>query len=519
MLLSPQDHSVSALARTTRQSWLVTWACLAAAGIALCVLFAHEVEGAVNVWFDSNAYNHCFLIIPVALYLGWHRRGSLAGLEPTPDARALALLVPLALMWLAAARLSVLEAQQLVVVAMFEVIALACVGPVIFRALLTPFLYLFFLVPTGYFLVPWLQNFTADFIVAGLHLVGIPVYSDGTLIEIPAGSFVVAEACAGLRFLIASVAFGVLFSAIMYRSRVRWLAFVALSIVVPIIANGMRAFGILVLAEVTGSPTAVMADHIIYGWGFFSAVTVLLIAVGMTFADRREDDGVAARGALAQERPETRPWMVAVVALVGLAIAATGPGFAEARDWRSASANFATAAPPAMAPRWHAVEDAEPGWKPLIIDPDREFLDRFTDGSVRIIRYVALYETGGFHNNLVRSQNAIADEDRWKLTASGKARTTLHGRRVTVATTGLARGLKRLTVWDFYVVTGRIVPSPMTAKLDQLRTLFGGDSGVAAFVAIAIETPESAPPPNEVLSGFLNDMTPLPDYLGSLAAR
>src|SRR5262249_29732051 len=160
---------------------------------------------------------------------------------------------------------------------MFQVTALTILGWRAYRALLAPLLYLYFLVPTGYFLVPTLQDVTSWFAVGGIKLVGIPVFSDGTFIEVPSGSFVVAEACAGLRFLIASVAFGVLFAVLMYRSYWRRAAFIALSIVAPIIANGIRAFGIIYASEMIGNPQAVEADHIIYGWGFFTLVTLLLI--------------------------------------------------------------------------------------------------------------------------------------------------------------------------------------------------------------------------------------------------
>jgi len=50
--------------------------------------------------------------------------------------------------------------------------------------LLLPLLYLYFLVPVGYELVPWLQGVTAWFAIEGLKLCGIPVYSDGLLIEV-----------------------------------------------------------------------------------------------------------------------------------------------------------------------------------------------------------------------------------------------------------------------------------------------------------------------------------------------
>jgi exosortase len=77
--------------------------------------------------------------------------------------------------------------------------------------LLGPLLYLFFLVPSGEFLVPKLQEFTASLAIGGLQIVGVPVYSDGIFIQIPEGAFVVAEACAGLRFLVASIAYGAIF--------------------------------------------------------------------------------------------------------------------------------------------------------------------------------------------------------------------------------------------------------------------------------------------------------------------
>src|ERR1700742_3821081 len=101
-----------------------------------------------------------------------------------------------------------------------------------FAALSAPLLYLFFLVPFGAFLTPVLQGFTAHFIDVGLGVLGIPHVVDAYFIEIPEGRFVVAEACAGLRFLIASIAFGVLYACLMYRGIWRRLGFIAASMVV-----------------------------------------------------------------------------------------------------------------------------------------------------------------------------------------------------------------------------------------------------------------------------------------------
>ncbi|MBV8591092.1 MAG: hypothetical protein JO212_13740, partial [Acetobacteraceae bacterium] len=35
---------------------------------AWAILFRQEIAAAIQVWVDSTAYNHCFLIIPIALY-------------------------------------------------------------------------------------------------------------------------------------------------------------------------------------------------------------------------------------------------------------------------------------------------------------------------------------------------------------------------------------------------------------------------------------------------------------------
>ena len=98
-------------------------------------------------------------------------------------------------------------------------------------------------------------------------IIGIPAYIDGYMIEIPQGTFFVAEACAGLRFLIASIAFGCLYALMMYRSPVRRGVFIVASIIVPIIANGFRGLGIVLsglpagqCAGRGGGPCAVRLD-------------------------------------------------------------------------------------------------------------------------------------------------------------------------------------------------------------------------------------------------------------------
>lgn len=498
-----------------RQNWRVLGGVLALAGLLLGYFFWQEIVGAYRVWLGSTAFSHCFLVLPVVGYLIWERRGVLAGVVPEPDFRVLLLLPVLSLAWLLAAVLNVLEGQQFLLMTMVQVMLLGVLGWRIYRRLLGPLLYLYLLVPSGEFLVPSLQDVTAHFIVWLLGVFHVPTFSDGIVISIPEGDFIVAEACAGLRFLIASIAFAAFFAMVVYRSWWRRAAFLALAMSVPIVANGIRAWGIIYLAHLTNDVTAVEADHIIYGWGFFSAIILLLIFIGTRFAD-----GGPVRPEPAADRAVPAFALRAPIVATGLAVAlaALGPiyaGFLESARWRL---DLAEAMPPAVAAPWHLDADSSDSWQPNVVSPDREFRDAFSSGTAgdrrQVQRYVALYDAYGRHNNLVRSPNRVYDEDTWVRTTLGTTAVTVDGKKATIDTAELRYQNHDRLVWYFYVVGGVVTGNALEAKLRQAELILSGRSAVSAFVAIATEDPDTPDGhPERVLGNFLGAMEPLAPYL------
>jgi len=305
---------------------------LAVSMLALGLLFHEELVAAIHTWIASTAYNHCFLVIPIATYLVWDRRETLHGFAAEPAPLIALAGIPIALVWLLAERLGIMEGRQLAAMSFVELLALAVLGRRLWWQLAGPLLYLYFLTPFGDFLTPKLQDITTVFVQHGLDLLQIPAYITGYTIEIPEGTFYIAEACAGLRFLIASIAFGVLYSLLMYRSPWRRVAFITASVVVPIIANGMRAVGIVALGHVLGSAKAAATDHVLYGWLFFSLVILILIALGLPF---REDIGPT-RSAVLSARPKQDGgdhWGGAAIAgFLVLLLAAVSPAVATQLD-------------------------------------------------------------------------------------------------------------------------------------------------------------------------------------------
>ena len=301
-----------------------------ALGLAVwAILFHDEIARAVAVWDASTAYSHCWFVLPIVLYLAWDRRGMAAGIPLRPVLWPALLVLPGTLTWLAAERLGIMEGRQLVAIGFVQLLFLAVLGWRLAWVFSAALLYLFFLVPFGAFLTHDLQRFTAGFTDIGLNLLGIPYFMDQFTIEIPEGTFYVAEACAGLRFLNASIAFGVLYACLIYRSPWRRAAFMLASCIVPVIANGFRALGIVVAGHLLGSAEAAAADHLIYGWVFFSAVILLLILAGLPFREDTVEPPAPRQPEPAPPPTRGAPWLAAGAVAAMVAI---GPALAAAID-------------------------------------------------------------------------------------------------------------------------------------------------------------------------------------------
>jgi exosortase A len=498
----------AALSGADGRMWLRDAAVLLIAIVVLAAIFWREASGAVAVWIQSPTFNHGFLILPIALYMMWTRHDGVAALPHRPAAWAALLILPLSFLWLITAIASILEAQQFVVVAILQVMLVASLGWPVYRRFAAPFLYLFFLVPSGAELVPALQQVTAHFAVIALKLIGVPVYSNGAVIEIPAGTFAVAEACAGLRFLVATVAFGVFYAAQIYRGIAKRLVFIALCVVVPIVANGLRVFGIIWAAQLLGSPTAAVADHLIYGWVFFSLVLVLLVFAGRPFAD--DDTPAEAEGSAAAHG--ATPSMASIFGAGALAAVAAAVFPAVWFLLGESSAAAFPAAPPAVSRPWQRTAD-DSGWTPVLVDPARIFAAAHADGDSKVYSYIALYPARGRTNNLVRSNNRLASEKDWKLNSNRFETLDIGGRTIPVAVTTISGSVRKLTVWSFYVVGGSPEASVWSVKLRQLRDYFSSGNCASAFVAVAAESTGSQAADDREAARYLSAMPPLDEYL------
>jgi exosortase len=246
-------------------------------------LYAGVLRGLGADWSNDDNYSHGFLIVPLAAYFVWERRGRLARAVRTPS--AVGLLVVLASLALLVA--GILGAEFFLSrVSMIGVLA----GAVLFlggwehlRILAFPLGFLLLMIPIPaivFNLIAFpLQLFASQFGVMVIQLFDVPVLREGNVIVLAHTKLEVAEACSGIRSLISLLTLGIVYG---YFSDARaWvrLAIALSTIPIAIVANGLRVAGTGVLAHYYGPEAALGFFHTFSGWLVFVAAFGILFVV------------------------------------------------------------------------------------------------------------------------------------------------------------------------------------------------------------------------------------------------
>ncbi len=469
-------------------NWRLTVSVLAFSWIATIALFWDTVVSIVSVWSHSKTHEHGFLVLPIFFYLIWRARGQVRSLQPHPNYWGLVLLLAVSVAWFLGRLVNIGVVQQFAMVAMLTGLAWVVLGTEITRALLFPLLSLFLGVPVGEEIVPVLQDYTAWFVVKALQVSGVPVFWEGHLLTIPSGTWEVHESCSGIRYIVASLTFGYLYAGLTYRRWSRRTVFFVASAIVPIIANGLRAYGIVMLAHFSSNSIAVGVDHFIYGWLFFGFVIVLLTLVGERWREKPwHPEPMSVRISLA-ERPGSTDSGVTVVfaAFIGLVILATAPLSVAAIQGRSSPPAVIRPIDLFVAPPWEVTKTQVSAWHPQFMGASAEQLRHYKSGAHTVDVYVAYYDHEQNGGELINFQNDVVDRKRWTPLRVSTRRVFVDGVPLNVKEVTARSRVRNQVTWSWYWIDGRFTASPYYAKLLQLQAkVFRGQAGGAAIVLAA----------------------------------
>lgn len=466
----------------------------AVAILGLLALFRDTAVAMVGIWSKSDTYAHAYLVVPIVLWMVWRKRATLDTLPVRPAHWALVAALAMCVLWLLGELGSMNSVTQFALVALLAVTVPAVFGRAVALALLFPLFFLFFAVPLGEFLIPVMMDATADFTVTALQLSGVPVYREGLQFVIPSGSWSVVSACSGVRYLIASFMVGTLFAYLNYRSPTRRAIFMVLSLVVPVIANWLRAYMIVMLGHLSDNQLAVGVDHLIYGWVFFGVVIGLMFMIGARWSEPEEAEpqGPVLASPAEGARSSNAGWLSAG-ALLALGLAT------QAVLWKvdqpQARAEPVLRLPAALGGDWQAAAQPLSPWVPSYKGARTTDTRTYESADAVAAIWAAYYVDQGYENKLVTSANFVVSpvETAWGMVAGGRVQVNTASGPVTLqssivrasASVGDTQA-QRLLVWHVYWIGDSFVSNDVQAKLllawNRLRGR-GDDAAVLMFYA------------------------------------
>ena len=472
-------------------------------------LFRSEVTALIDVWKSSETFGHGFFILPIVLFLFYRLHERLFALEPKCAPPTLILVVGLGLSWIIGDLTNIMMAKQFAFVALWQSLFLLIFGWQIFRVALFPLTYLYFAVPFGVSIIPTLQDITAQIVVHLLRLTGIPVFNDGYHIEIPSGSFLIAEACSGVRYLMVCIALGLLTANLFFHSWRRRLLFVGLAALVPIVANGVRAYGIVMIAHLSHYTIAVDVDHVIYGFIFLGLVLLSLLGLGALLRERSHGllsdisvehvDGVA-RSSRTGETSFLRQLIAAAIAIAVIFSAEMVTASAKAPP---SNLSVKLRGPDVELPWTHERADAPP-WVPAFQGMDAELQQTYRRGDQRLDLHVAYFAYQREGAEVISDINTIAgSESEWKVLRSTRASVQVEGGALPINALVIRRQNQTLLVWSWYRIGGEDTNSRLLGKFLEAKALATGQGRSAAMIAISTELTEDGDQASALLQDFL----------------
>ncbi len=446
---------------------------------AFWVVFCWQgITTAVGVWWGNEIFNHCFFIVPGALYLMYLKRAEMLSRPIRTSYAALLLIVPAMLLYVIGLAGDIRLFMHAATFSLLPALIWFLLGTAAARVVLFPLFFMLFSVPLGEQLIPYLQEIAADGAVALLHASGVPLFRSGLYIEIPQGRFLVAEACSGVSFFIASFVIGSLYAYLNLVSTKRRGIFVAISLIFPVLANIVRVYGIIYIAYLTDMEYAAGADHLIYGWFFFAFVIICLLGIGELMREKQLQYNVTTAKADAQVDIAKRKMAVVLALFSGVYLWAfnisnsmTLPGtfeqpvFSEFSEQRKC--------------------DSAAQWSPELLSPTALYRQGVTfEGNCSTVIVEAWYD--GVDNELVSALNRPYSPNKWSriswlevLVETNTHNVVFKGENIT-SPTGVSR---YVTSW--YFIDGRIFESGVKAKLYQVYLALMGRpiSGSYIFVS------------------------------------
>ena len=468
-----------------RSDWTLPMASYAVFALISILALHPTAFDMAGLWFSSSSYHHCVAVAPLAVWMILTR----PRIDPATGPLGIVAIVMAAAVWLGGRAGGVALVEQFAFVTLLIAGAWTMFGSGAARLWALPLLFLYFMVPFGGALIPFLQLLTASMATALLNFFGIGATIDGALIRTDAGRFVIAEACAGLNFLLAALMVACVYASQTLHDFKTRIIFVAIAALVALAANFLRAFLIILIATLSDMRFAVGPDHLVLGLILYGAVFFILFWIG---ARMRKPSGVSAEHAPVRAR---RAWRLPVAAVALLPVLAASAYAALVIDFRTTML-----APPQNitlnAPGWRILPAPE-NWKPAL-NADKISAATYEKDGGRVYVNVAYFVHDRPGREIINSLNRPADQQDWRKIAEMREAVYLFGDSKMIPLDVLAGpDGRRLLVASVYWRGDKVYTNELAFKWAQMNDRLKGANPPGGIVMIGSHYAEA---PGEALA-------------------
>ena len=270
--------------------WLAAW----------LYVFHEPLLAALRVWYENETYHHAFFVLPLLIFSLVRDWGTYRSRMALSQPLLGLLYLPVFVLWAMGSIAALTIVQQLAAIAFIWVSALVVLGPRFCLQAWFPMLVIGFAIPVGEEIVPHMQTVTAILAKVILYASNLTFHAEGLDIHTANGVYHVAEACAGLKFLIGCLFLGLFLSYLQFATWRKRAFFMCVCAIIPIVANGIRVALTVGVGEIYGVQYVEGFDHIVYGWVFFALVVVMLVALSERWRDLQPRNGAPDEARLAR---------------------------------------------------------------------------------------------------------------------------------------------------------------------------------------------------------------------------
>ena len=478
------------------------------------IIFLDTWMSMIDIWVRSETFAHGFFVLPASMWLIWQNKSLHAHLHPTnPSLIGLGFLLLNGFIWLLSSITQTLVVQQFALVSILIGSYWFYLGNSTTKKLIFPLAFLYFMVPVGEEFLPYLMEYTATFTVTLLRLTGMSVYREGLHFTLVSGQWSVVEACSGLRYLIASITLGTIYAYITYSKSYKRALFILASILFPIIANGLRAYMIVMIGHLSDMQLATGVDHLVYGALFFAILIFIMFYIGSFWKDPyTKVDNILDSDRLTKTYTKKQNSIVIFTLLFSLSIWPFSSNQLQSHyhaqtsipEWPTLTQNQ----------QWQEVNAPDWGWEPEFNGAATESLRYFKKQGSIIGLYQANFGDEKQGSELINMQNVLInaeDRETWHFIKQStlSLKNTESNQAITVDIAELRGNTTDIIAAKWYQVGSQNTNNPYLAKIYQLYKRLTQDTTPEIYYVIFTKTtPQNSQLPmlqKFITRVFLND--------------